>query len=140
MTVGVARPPAGRAQRLGAAPDEPFGGTDIEPAAHDFRGECGRVSRREQRPCVSGGKLPLIELAAHRRRQGQQPHRIRDMAAAFAHRIGKARLSAAELAHQPAIGLRLLQRRQILALEVFHQCDLERFRVGDPANDDRNLV
>ena len=42
-------------------------------------------------------QLALVEPAAHRRRQGQQPQRVGDMAAALADGLGEARLGAAEL-------------------------------------------
>src|SRR5271166_3683470 len=62
------------------------------------------------------------------------------MTAAFADRLGEAGLAAAEFLHQPAIGLCLLERRQILALKVLDQCDFERLRIRDRANDDRDLM
>src|SRR5215472_7351362 len=62
------------------------------------------------------------------------------MAAALANRLGEVSLAAAKFLHQPAIGLRFLERRQVLTLQVLDQRDFERFGIGDRANDDRDLV
>ena len=45
-----------------------------------------------------------------------------------------------ELVDQPAVGLGLLQRRQVGALQVLDQRQLERLLVGELAHDDRHLV
>src|SRR5215469_12900507 len=62
------------------------------------------------------------------------------MAAALADGLGERRLGAPELLHQPVIGLGLLQRRQILALQVLDERDLERLGIGKSTHDDRDLV
>src|SRR5271169_3362552 len=62
------------------------------------------------------------------------------MTAALAEGVGEARLGPAELVDQPAVGLRFFERRQILALKVLDQCDFERLRIRDRANDDRDLM
>ena len=62
------------------------------------------------------------------------------MAAALADRLGEARLGAAELVHQPAVGLGLLERRQILALQILHQRDFDTSESPKRADNDRNLV
>src|SRR5271165_212423 len=62
------------------------------------------------------------------------------MTAALAEGVGEARLGPAELVDQPAVGLRFFERRQILALKVLDQCDFERIRIRDRANDDRDLM
>ena len=49
-------------------------------------------------------------------------------------------MGVAELVHQPFIALRLFQRRQILALQVFDQGDLKRLTVGQGLNDNREVV
>jgi hypothetical protein len=51
------------------------------------------------------------------------------VATAFAEGLGEARLRAAEFVDQSAVGLRLLQRRQVLALQILDQRDLERLRI-----------
>ena len=51
--VGIA-PARLRGQGCGAALDQPLGGADVEPAAHDFSGERGRVRRGEQRAGMAG--------------------------------------------------------------------------------------
>ena len=62
------------------------------------------------------------------------------MAAALAHGFGETRLGAAELVHQPAVGLGLLQCRQVLALQVLDQRDFQCIRICQRADDDRDLV
>ena len=52
-TVGVARTPL-RRPFSGAPLDQPLGGADIEPTAHDFRGQCHRIRGGEQRAPVAG--------------------------------------------------------------------------------------
>ena len=76
---------------------------------------------------------PSSRLLAHRRGQRQQPYRVGDVAAALADRFGEARLAAAEFARQAAIGFGLLERRQILALQVLDQRDLERLGIAERA-------
>ena len=108
--VSITRAPFYGWWRFRTALDEPLGGADVEPAAHDLLGQCDRVRRAEQSARMAGGELALVEPAAHRRRQRQQPHRVCDMTATFAESLGEARLGAGEFFDQPALGLRLIQR------------------------------
>src|SRR5689334_13179531 len=62
------------------------------------------------------------------------------MAAALADGFGEPGLGAAKLIHQPAISLGLLDGRQILALEVLDQRDLQCLRIRERSDDDRDLV
>ena len=62
------------------------------------------------------------------------------MAAALADGFGETRLGAAKLLHQPAVGLSLLERRQILALQVLDQRHFQRVRIRQRADDDRDLM
>jgi hypothetical protein len=55
-------------------------------------------------------------------------------------RPGEARLAAAEFAHQPAVGLGLFQCRQIGALQILDQRDLENPGIAEVADNDRDLV
>src|SRR4051812_28650761 len=89
---------------------------------------------------MPGRQFAVIEPTVHRSRQRQQPQRVSDMAAALADGFGKTRLGAAKLLHQPAIGLGLLERRQILALQVLDQRDFQRLGIRQRADDDRNFV
>src|SRR5215471_9362611 len=62
------------------------------------------------------------------------------MAAALADRLGDIALAPPEFLHEPAVGLGLLERRQILALQVFDQRDLQHLGIAERTNDDRDLV
>ena len=62
------------------------------------------------------------------------------MAAALADRFGEARLAAPELAHQAAIGFGFLERREIGALQILDQRDLDHLGIAEAADEDRDLV
>src|SRR4051794_12405079 len=62
------------------------------------------------------------------------------MAAALADRIGEACLTAPELAHQAAIGLGFFERREIGALQILDQRDLDHLGIAEAPDKDRNLV
>ncbi|KAK0330219.1 hypothetical protein LTR94_033717, partial [Friedmanniomyces endolithicus] len=62
------------------------------------------------------------------------------MAARFVDRLGQCLLRVAEFVEQPLIGLRLLDRVEILPLDILQKSDLQRFAVGIVADDDRHLV
>ena len=51
---------------FGSALDEPLGGADVEPAAHDFFGQCHRICGGEQRARVAAESSP----SSTRRRTG----------------------------------------------------------------------
>ena len=85
-------------------------------------------------------QLASLEQFVDPGRQGQQPQGVGDMAAALADRLGQRLLGVRELVGQPPIGVGLLQRRQVGALQVLDQRQLERLLVGEVAHDDRHLV
>ena len=60
--------------------------------------------------------------------QPQQAQRVRDRAAILADPLGQHLLRVPELADQPLVTGRFLERVQILALEVLHQRHFERLR------------
>ncbi len=62
------------------------------------------------------------------------------MAARFVDELAQCILGMAELVNQPLIGLGFLDRVQVLALNVFEDCHLERFSVVELSNDNRNFV
>ena len=65
--IGVANGPPW-ARNSCAALDEPLGGADVEPAAHDLLREPFRVGGREQSAGVTGREDTVFETAAHRSR------------------------------------------------------------------------
>ncbi len=89
---------------------------------------------------MSGGQRLLFELLLDRRWQCQQSQGIGDVAAALADGLGDLCLATAELVHQAAVGFRLLQRRQILALQILDEGDLEHLGIAERPDDDRHLV
>src|SRR5438477_9239081 len=62
------------------------------------------------------------------------------MAAAFADCLGDIALAMPELSHQAAVGLRLLERCQILPLEILDERDLQDLGIAKRPDDDRHLV
>src|SRR5258708_24701237 len=62
------------------------------------------------------------------------------MAAALADRLGERFLGVREFLHQPAIAFRLLERGEVLALDVFDESDFEGGAVVELLDDDRDLV
>ena len=75
----------------------------------------------------------------HFRRQFEQPHVVGDRRAVLADAGGDGLLRQVEFVGQAPVGLRFLDRIQILALDVFDQRDLEHLVVGDVAIDDGDL-
>ena len=62
------------------------------------------------------------------------------MAAALADRLGEMFLGVAEVGDQAIVAFGLLDRREALALDVFHQGDFEGVLVGQVADDDRHFM
>src|SRR5438270_11606097 len=62
------------------------------------------------------------------------------MAAALADRLGDVALAMPELLYQTAVGLRLLERCQILPLEILDERDLQDLGIAQRPDDDRPLV
>ncbi len=72
--------------------------------------------------------------------QRQKPHRIGDVAAAFAERAAELFLRVTEFLDEPAIALAFFDRVEVLALDVLDQRDLGRAAIVHLADDHRNLV
>src|SRR5437868_6264864 len=89
---------------------------------------------------MPGAQRTLVELALDGRRQGQQSQCVGDMAAAFADGLSDIALAMPELLYQTAVGLRLLERCQILPLEVLDERDLQDLGIAKRPDDDRHLV
>jgi hypothetical protein len=136
----VARFALARLGRRRAATHQELGRADIEPAPHDLAGQCRRVRRRQQRAGMPGAQRALVELALDGRRQSQQSQRVGDMAAALADCLGDLSLAVPELLHQAAVGLRLLERGQILALQILDERDLQDLGIAKRPDDDRHFV
>src|SRR5437868_15490645 len=89
---------------------------------------------------MPGAQRTLVELALDGRRQGQQSQCVGDMAAAFADCLGDIALAMPDLSHQAAVGLRLLERCQILPLEILAERDLQDLGIAKRPDDARHLA
>ena len=71
--------------------------------------------------------------------QIQQPQRIGDMRAAFADDFRQLRLGIAKIGPKPLIAARLLDRVEILALDVLDDRQFQSFAIIGFVNDDGNI-
>jgi hypothetical protein len=76
----------------------------------------------------------------HARRQGKQPHQIGDMAARLVNNPGQRFLAMPVILDKPLISLRFFNGIEILALDILHQRDFQRRRIGEVADDHRHFV
>ena len=79
------------------------------------------VGNAEQRARVAHRQRARRDVRAHLLRQPQQPHVVRDRRSILADRVGDLLLRQMELVGEPAIRVRLLDRIQILALDVLDE-------------------
>jgi hypothetical protein len=89
---------------------------------------------------VAGGDLVAADHVAHRFGQIEQAQRVGDVRPALAHGVGNLVLGLVEVVDQPAIALRLVDRRQVGALQVLDQSKLQGVEIVEAAHDDRYLV
>src|SRR5438445_12496412 len=89
---------------------------------------------------MPGAQRTLVELALDGRRQGQQSQCVGNMAAALADCLGDIALAMPELSHQAAVGLRLLERCQILPLEILDERDLQDLGIAKRPDDNRYIL
>ena len=99
----------------------------------------GFVGKTEQRTCVAHGQRAGGDAVAHFSWKLQQPQRVCDRRSIFADRIGDLVLREMQFIGETAIGVRLFDRIQILALNVLDQRRSEQMFVWRLADDDRNL-
>ena len=73
-------------------------------------------------------------------RKVKQSQQVGDMAPRFVNGLGQRFLRMTELVEQPLIGLRFLDRVEILPLDILQQRDLQRLAVAIVADDDGDFV
>ena len=98
------------------------------------------IGQADQRAAMAGRQVAVLDQVLDGRRQVEQAQRVGDVRAALAHGAGNIFLRLLEVGDQPLIALGLVDRRQIGALQVFDQADLQGVEVADGAQDDRNVV
>ena len=89
---------------------------------------------------MAGRQAAVGDHRLDRLRQGQQAQQVRHMAAAAADRFRQGFLGMGEFVHQALICLRLLDRVEILTLQVLDQRDFERILVAQLADQHRHFV
>ncbi len=82
----------------------------------------------------------MLHQLLHGGRQVEQPHRIGDVRAALAHLPGDVFLGLVELGPEPLVAARLVDRRQVGALQVLDQRDLQRFEIVEGPHHHRHVV
>ena len=124
------------------------------PAAHRFLDDPHRPSLRrgpageallerpirgpEQRPGVTGGQPAVGEQVLDRGRQTEQAQRVRDRRPALAHPPGDLVVGQLEVLDQLLEGRRLLERGEIVPVQVLDQRLLDRADVVGVAHDRRH--
>ena len=99
----------------------------------------GPVLRAEQRPGVTHAEAALDDARLDLLRQLPQAQEIGHRGAAFADPRGRLVLGEVKLLDQAVIGLGLLDRVEVLALDVFHERQFEQLVVADGLDHDRDL-
>ena len=123
-----------------AARGERLGLTHREAQGHDLLCERQGIAGVQQGPGMARGQFSDHQHRLHAVGQPQQTQRIGDMGAALAHMLGQILLGEAELLDQPVIAFRLLEGGEIVALQIFHQRQLQHLAIGEIAHDDGNVV
>ena len=93
------------------------------------------IGRADQRAGMAHRQRAIDRPAPHRRRKFEQSQQVGDMAARLVDELGQRVLGMAEIADQPPIGLGLLDRVEVLALDILDQRDLERLGIVEFADD-----
>src|SRR5271156_6954223 len=115
--------------RLGAARRETLDLTDRHATASDFTGDaqaCLRVGHCQEGACVADGNAAFLEQFLDRFLELEQADGVGDGGAVFPGTLGHLFLREMEFVDEALEGVRLLNRIEILALEVFHQRHLQR--------------
>ena len=92
----------------------------------------------EQGPGVTGRQLAVGQQVLHGRRQAEQAQRVGDRRAALADALGDVVVGELEVLDQLLVGRRLLQRGEVLAVEVLDQRLLDGAHVVGGADDGRH--
>src|SRR5260221_6427740 len=112
----------------------------IEPALDDLAGDPFRFGVSDQRPRVTCGKLSRADRRLDELGQLQEPQRVGHVTAALAHHLRNLVLMVFELVNERLVACGLFQRIEVLALDVFHDGELERLDVADVENNHRNIM
>ena len=135
------RAPGRRLARRAQQRDTPFDLAHREPLARGLAAELELVLgaiEGEQGAGVARVEPPLGDQLAQLARQAQQAQRVRDRRALATHAPRDLLLRQVELVLQALEGLRLLERRQLLALDVLDEGQLQQLLVGHVAQRDRH--
>src|SRR5438552_2217252 len=89
---------------------------------------------------MPGSEASARQLALDRLGKPQQPERVRDRRAALADARGDLFLRVTEVVEQALVRRRFLERREVVALDVLDERELEALAIGDLAHDDRHLA
>ena len=119
---------------------ETLGITNAQTFIDNLPRERRRIRGAQDRPGVTSAEFALGQHCPYIFRQIEQAGHIGNMAAALADNLSDLFLGLAEIMGQPGICLRLFKRRQLVALDVFNQCDRERFGIVEVANDHRGFM
>ena len=87
---------------------------------------------------MSSSDASIFDQVLERLFELQEPDGVRNGGSVFASAVGDIFLSELEIGHQAFKCPRLLEGIEILALNIFNKCDLERLRLGDLADDRGN--
>ena len=98
------------------------------------------IGQADERAGLPRRQLALANHLLHRARQLQQAHRVGDVRAALADRPGDLVVALLEILDEAAIALRFVDRRQVGALQVLDQADLQGVLVVHAAHHDRHFV
>ncbi len=97
------------------------------------------VGAAERGAGMTGADPAFADMAARAFRKLEQAERVGDMGAALADAGGEAVLGPAEAFDQRVIGLRLVDRVEVGALDVLDDADLEQRKFVDVFDDGRNV-
>ena len=132
----------GRGSRLPQAPGELLGLADRQPVLDDHRNQVELLDggQADQRP-----GMPLAQTAVGNRRldalvELQEAERVGDRGPGTADLAGDLVLGQAKLLLELAEGVRLLDRVEVLTLDVLDQCQLELLAIGELADHGRDSL
>ena len=94
----------------------------------------------EERPRVAHREPPAAQVGLDLLREAQEAQGVGDRRAVLADPLGQLLLSPPELGEELLVGLRGLDRVEVLAQQVLNEGQLDALRVGRVANDRRNPI
>ena len=105
-----------------------------------FRAALAGIRMPKQGTCMACGERPILDFPAHRLRQLQQAHRVGDMAARLADGTGQLVMRQAEFTDQALQPVGLLDRVEVLSLQVLDQGRCHRIAIVKRADVNRHVV